>query len=352
MGRLYRFIIGASEAGLRLDRFLTRHLPSELSRSMMQRAIRKGLVTVDGRTAKPHTTLHPENLVIVQLGRRPAPPEERVTRPQPLPLEIVHEDEDLLIVNKPPGLVTHPAPGHWEGTLVNAILWHLQPPQETQKAHHVPELIRAGIIHRLDKDTSGLLVAAKTAVAHASLSRQLKARTLRRQYLALVEGHLPLDVGTVDAAIGRHLIHRKVMTVRHLGGRRAVTHYRVLRRLVPSEGDPATLPIPCSFIGVALETGRTHQIRVHLSHLGHPVVGDTTYGHHPSSYWQAIGVPRQLLHAYRLSFHHPKTGQERTVTAPLPADMRRWLGEDLGEDPMPTEIRQRPRSAKIRPPQA
>ena len=311
MARTYQFTVGLGEAGLRLDQCLTRHLPAGVSRAMIQRGIRGGAITVGGHPVKAHYKLHRGDVVSAPFAQLPAPARHRPLTPQEIPLEIVHEDADLLVVNKPAGLVTHPAPGHWDGTLVNAILWHLH------QAASRP-LARAGIVHRLDKDTSGLLLVAKTEAAHHLLSRQLKARKIRRSYLALVEGHLPLDAGTIAAPIGRHLIHRKVMTVRHLGGRGAVTHYRVLKRLQSVE-------FPCTLLDVSLETGRTHQIRVHMAHVGHPIVGDTTYGRRPAGSWQSMGVSRHLLHAYRLSFQHPVSGRTITVSAPAPADMAPWV---------------------------
>jgi len=314
MPRAYQFVIGVAETGLRLDRYLTRHLPAAVSRAMIQRSIRAGRVTVGDRPAKPNQKLRPGAVIVARFGALGARGRERHAAPQPIPLDIVYEDAEVLVVNKPAGLVTHPAPGHWDGTLVNAILWHLG-----QRADGVP---RAGIVHRLDKDTSGLLLVAKTEVAHAALSRQMKSRAIRRRYIALAEGHLPLDAGTVDAPIGRHAAHRKVMSIRHLGGRVAVTHYRVIKRFAPQQ----PLAFPYTLVELSLETGRTHQIRVHLSHLGHPVLGDTTYGRHPASYWREMGVYRQLLHAYRLSFTHPRTGRPLTLTAPVPDDILRWTG--------------------------
>jgi 23S rRNA pseudouridine1911/1915/1917 synthase len=168
-----------------------------------------------------------------------------------------------------------------------------------------------------------LLLVAKTAMAHTALSRQLKARTIQRRYLALVEGHVPLDEGTMTVPLGRHLAHRKLMTVRHLGGRHAVTHYRVLHRL-QSHPPPA---LPYTILEVSLETGRTHQIRVHMAHLGYPVLGDTTYGRHPASYWAAQGMTRQLLHAYAIRFAHPLTRAPMALTIDPPADLHRWLPE-------------------------
>ena len=191
-------------------------------------------------------------------------------------------------------------------------------------------LPRAGLVHRLDKDTSGLLVIAKTERAHAGLSKQLKSRTMSRRYLAVVEGHLPMASGTVRAAIGRHNVHRKEMTVRHLGGKAAVTHYRVLARS-PGSGARDRLPVAdpqpliWSLLEVSLEKGRTHQIRVHMAHLGHPVAGDLTYGKHTPDYWQAFGIDRQLLHAYAIRFIHPLTRQPVELIAPPAEDLRRLI---------------------------
>ena len=338
MARTYRFQVGAGEAGVRLDRFLTHHLPPSLSRAVIQRGIREGLVTVAGRPAKASYKLRERESVAACFEQLPAPPREAPLRPQQIPLEIVHEDADLLVVNKPPGLVTHPAPGHWDGTLVNAILWHLQQQSAQGKSGCLQPsafsleqpLARAGIVHRLDKDTSGLLLVAKTQAAHTSLSRQLKARTIHRRYVALVEGHVPLDTGTINAPIGRHLVHRKEMTIRHLGGRGAVTHYRVLHRSSRQEQLPSAFSLQpsallYSVVDVRLETGRTHQIRVHLSHLGYPVLGDATYGKHPESFWQAFGITRHLLHAYAIQFQHPTTHTPLELRADPPDDIKRWV---------------------------
>ena len=248
MPRIYRLVVGSTEAHQRLDRYLVARLPQGLSRVAIQRAIRDGSVTVGGQVAKAHRRLNAGEVVsarVDQLGATPS--RSAVAVPEPIPLDIAYEDEALLVVNKPPGLVTHPAPGHWSGTLVNAVLWHLErgqgigqepsplapcppgPPGSSQAGAGTP-LPRAGLVHRLDKDTSGLLIVAKTERALRDLAKQLKARTMSRRYLAFVEGHPPDDEGVIDASIGRHATHRKIMTVRYLGGRQAVTRYRVLQR--------------------------------------------------------------------------------------------------------------------------
>ncbi len=329
MPRTYQFPIGAGEAGLRLDHYLVRRLPVSLSRAMIQRGIREGAIRVDDRSVKAHYRLRAGDLVIAKFAALGARGGDATLRAQPIPLDIRYEDAHLLVVNKPAGLVTHPAPGHWDGTLVNAVLWHLREVRGSgfgvRGLGHEPPLPRAGIVHRLDKDTSGLLIVAKTEAAHAHLSKQLKARTLHRRYLAVTEGHLPLDAGTLNVPLGRHLTHRKEMAVRHLGGRAAVTHYRILKRFA------AQSPAPYTAVELSLQTGRTHQIRVHLAHLGYPVMGDATYGKRPVSYWQALGVQRHLLHAYALDLRHPATQQSIHVTAPIPGDMMRWLDRETVE---------------------
>ena len=341
--------------GLRLDQYLVRRMPRALSRALIQRIVRDGAVTVGGKPSKVHRRLRNGEIVCAQVKELPDPHASAPLPPQHIPISIVYEDPHMLIVNKPPGLVTHPAPGHWDGTLVNAILWHLEqgparhpgPPLTSAGAGGSHErravgtmdggrgLPRAGIVHRLDKDTSGLLLVAKTPTAHTALAKQLETREIRRRYYTLVEGHVPLDVGTLSASIGRHAVHRKTMAVRYIGGRMALTQYRVVRRFgklrMASDKNsqhpaPNTEPpFPYTLLDISLGTGRTHQIRVHTAHLGYPVLGDTTYGHRPASFWQSVGIARQMLHAYQLSFQHPVRGDQRTVTAPIPEDMAKWL---------------------------
>ncbi len=322
MARTYRFVIGSAEAGLRLDRYLVRRLPETMSRNMIQRGVKEGRVTLQDQAVKPHYKLRTGDVITAVFPELGAQGGNAVLTPQEIPFEVAYEDEWLLVVNKPAGLVTHPAPGHWDGTLVNAILWHLHRTQDSRPKTQGEntQLPRAGIVHRLDKDTSGLLLVAKTEQAHIALSRQLKARTIHRRYLALVEGQMPLDRGTIDVPIGRHLTHRKVLTVRHLGGRSAVTHYRVIKRF-----GAQALPFPHTLLEVALDTGRTHQIRVHMAHMGHPVIGDATYGNHPPSYWLPLGVTRQLLHAAGLTFEHPVHRRAVVLSAAIPQDMVHWM---------------------------
>lgn len=324
MPRSYHFVIGPAEIGLRLDHFLVRRLPESMSRSMIQRAIEEERVKVNGHPAKAKYKLKLGDAVAAVFSQLGAQGGSVHLTPANIPVQIIYEDEWLLVVNKPAGLVTHPAPGHWDGTLVNALVWHFA---------EAKQLARAGIVHRLDKDTSGLLLVAKTEEAHIHLARQLKARDIHRRYLAVVEGHVALDRGTVNVPVGRHATNRKVMTVRHLGGRSAVTHYQVVSRLEvpaakpkkPSDDGFERLLFPSTLLDISLDTGRTHQIRVHMAHLGHPVVGDLTYGNHPESYWRLMGIERHFLHAFALTFQHPASRKTVSLTAPVPAAIARWL---------------------------
>lgn len=312
----YTFLIGAAEHKRRLDAVLVAHLPKDYSRTQLQQAIAQGQVQVNGVTAtKRHALVHRGDRIEAQVK----PLSRDITLlPEQIPLDIVYEDEYLLVVNKPPGLVTHPAVGHWSGTLVNAVLGHLQGQGAGDRGRgvcpvpltggKVPDALRPGIVHRLDKDTSGLLLVAKDASTQHQLARQLQQRTIKRTYLAVVRGLVKRDEGTINAPIGRHPKHRKEFAVRP-EGKPAVTHYRVLHRHDRSDYGPYTV------LTVRLETGRTHQIRVHMAHLGHPVLGDSVYGA------RAPGQPaRQLLHAHRLEFVHPILKQSLQMEAPLPND--------------------------------
>jgi len=293
-------------AGRRLDQVLAELLP-EYSRSRLQRLLDQGLVLVDGRTRRRRDKVRGGEEIRLRLVPEPCSP----CVAQPIALEIVFEDEQLLVVDKPAGLVVHPAAGNRDGTLQNALL------------HHFPQLDsvpRAGIVHRLDKDTSGLLVVAKTLLAHKSLVEQLQRRSLYREYRALVQG-VVVAGGTIAAPIGRDPFHRTRMAVIS-GGRPAMTHYRVRERF-----DAHTL------LTVRLETGRTHQIRVHMVHIRHPLVGDRTYGGRPRPPRNAgirliealRSFPRQALHAAALGCDHPLTGAAMHWEIPLPADVHELL---------------------------
>ena len=279
-----------SLAGLRLDQGLARLLPDE-SRSRLAQLIDDGDVKVDGECAAPKRRLRGGERLRVTLRPRP---QDRPQRGQALEIAVVHEDGEILVINKPAGLVVHPGSGNWEGTLLNGLL------------HRVPQLSalpRAGIVHRLDKDTSGLMVVAKTEVALQTLVRALAAHRVARTYLALAKGKVGAP-GTVSAPIGRHRSQRTKMAVVP-GGKPAVTHYRVVERF------PAHTLLQCD-----LETGRTHQIRVHLASIGHPIEGDPAYGPRGA---QLLG--RQALHAWQLAFRHPATGGEVRFEAALPDDI-------------------------------
>ena len=288
-----RLTVPAECAGLRLDQAVARLL-SDYSRSRLTAWIRDERVTVDGRPAQPRDKVRGGETLDI----RPAPdPEALAWKPEAIPLDIVYEDDTLLVVDKPAGLVVHPGSGNWEGTMLNALLQH------APALAHVP---RAGIVHRLDKETSGLLVVAKTLTAQTALVRQLQARTVSRIYAAIALGSV-LRNGTVDAPIGRHPQHRTRMAVVP-SGKPAVTHYEVVEHYAD-----ATL------LRCRLETGRTHQIRVHLASLGHPLYGDPVYA---SRRRLTVPFARQALHAHRLSVEHPETHETMRWESPLPADMK------------------------------
>jgi len=294
--------VDAASAGVRLDRWLSDRL-TDLSRARLQALIRAGLVRVDGAVVKAAHRLHGGETIEVEVP--PLPAEELV--PEPAALSIVHEDEHVLVVDKPAGMVVNPGAGHRGGTLAAAVLAH------APATAGVGGPRRPGIVHRLDKDTSGLLVVAKTAVAYADLVTQLAARTVTRRYLALVHGRVKANAGVVDAPIGRHPRDRVRMAVLPAGrGRRAVTRYRVLERFAEF-----------TLLEVSLETGRTHQIRVHLASLGHAVVGDAVYG--KSRARPPAGLDGYALHAATLAFVHPVFRNRIECSAPLPARIERLL---------------------------
>ena len=282
----------SEDRGVRLDSFLACRVP-ELTRSAAARLIETGRVTVAGRTAAKSCRLEGGELVEAELPD----PEPTQALPQDIPLDVVYEDEDVIVVNKPAGLVVHPAPGHPDGTLVNALLHHCG-----SSLSGIGGELRPGIVHRIDRDTSGLIIAAKNDAAHQALSAQLQDHTLARTYEAVVVGNLREDRGTVDAPIGRHHTDRKKMAVTDRGGRAAVTHWEVLERF---QG--------FTHVRCRLETGRTHQIRVHMAHLGHPICGDTVYGARKP----VPGLTGQCLHAVGLRFIHPRTGEAVELSCPL-----------------------------------
>jgi 23S rRNA pseudouridine1911/1915/1917 synthase len=294
--------VSAEQAGQRLDRYLAVAL-GNLSRTSIQQLISEGSVLVNGRPSKPGYNLKGgDEVQVIQ-----ATPKSQAgsVRPQRLPLDIVYEDNDLLVINKAAGMVVHPAPGHTVDTLVNAVLAHYPDLQETGGD------IRPGIVHRLDKDTSGLIIVAKNRRTQAALVEQMKQHKIIKCYLALVEGNMALDQGSIDAPIGRDSHHRQQMAITATGSREARTHFRVLQRF-PRH----------TLLLLQLETGRTHQIRVHLKAIGHPLVGDPVYGLGNA---RRAPLQRQFLHAYQLVFTHPTTGKLLELEAPLPDDLENVL---------------------------
>ena len=286
-------IFCADCSGERLDAFVARVCP-ELSRSAAQRLIEEGCVTRNGKPGKKNDKLNEGDQICVTV---PEPKEVDIVAKQ-MPLDIVYEDEDLLVINKPKGLVVHPAAGHQDDTLVNGLLYALG-----DDLSGINGELRPGIVHRIDKDTSGLLAVAKNDLAHAVLASQLKDHTMARTYEAIVCGSFREDSGTVDAPIGRHPSDRKKMTVTERNSKNAVTHWEVVKRY------RGYTHIRCK-----LETGRTHQIRVHMAHIGHPILGDVVYGHKKKE----LGQDSQCLHAGALCFRHPRDGRPVLVFAPLP----------------------------------
>ena len=290
--------VKAEDAGVRLDVFLSRMLP-ELTRSAVQLLLENGQVTLSGVPVKKNRKTAPGEVYTVEV------PEVREIAlvPQDIPLDVVYEDGDVIVVNKPRGMVVHPAPGHPDGTLVNALLKHLD---------HLSGIggeIRPGIVHRIDKDTSGLLLVAKNDFSHLSLSEQIKEHSVQRAYMAIVQGGMRQDSGSVEGPIGRHPVDRKKMAIVP-DGREAMTHWRVMERL-----KGATL-LECR-----LTTGRTHQIRVHMTSIGHPLLGDPLYGPKKMPYPVRGG---QLLHAFRIGFVHPRTGEEMLFEAPPEERFLMW----------------------------
>ncbi|HAR46065.1 MAG: hypothetical protein A2X56_14700 [Nitrospirae bacterium GWC2_57_13] len=296
-------IVTEKHAAKRLDMFIAHHEP-HISRSRIQEMIRTGLAVVDGRREKPGYKVKTGETVALDM------PEKKVYEvlPELIPLNVVYEDEQFVVLNKPPGLVVHPAPGNYTGTLVNALLYHYGSLPSSGAPGSERE--RAGIVHRLDKDTSGVMVVARTDQALRALSAQFKDRTVRKKYLALVSGVIKKGSGTIDAAIGRHVKERKKISVHTHKAREAVTLFRVRERF-----PKATL------VEVEIKTGRTHQIRVHMALAGHPVLGDRTYGPAASVKAGGLMIPRQMLHAEALSILHPLTGHPMTFIAPPPRDM-------------------------------
>ncbi len=283
----------ADHTGERVDQFLARTVP-DLTRSAVQRLLEEGAVTLGGEPVKKNRKTEAGEVYVVDLPD----PEPIEALPQNIPLDVVYEDEDVIVVNKPVGMVVHPAAGHPDGTLVNALLYHCG-----NSLSGINGKLRPGIVHRIDRDTSGLIIAAKNDAAHLALATQLEDHSLYREYHAIAVGGFREDAGAVDAPLARHPVDRKKMAVDRVNGKNAVTHWRVLERYSGY-----------TYLQCRLETGRTHQIRVHLASLGHPLLGDTVYG----AKKPVPGLAGQCLHARKLTFTHPRSGEEMTVECPLP----------------------------------
>jgi len=313
---MQRFKVSAKEANLRLDKYLAVELEAVLSRSAVQRLIDEGKVAVGGRKQKASYKVQSGDLIEIEIPPRPV---YEITA-EKLPLNVYYEDEELILLEKPAGMVSHPAVGHWTGTLVNALLYHFGL-EKTDEAN-----FRLGLVHRLDKNTSGLLLVAKTMTAHAQLQKQLKDRTLKRQYQAICWGHLKGTKGLIDLPLGRSPADRKKVIVTKERSRPALTEYEILENFAFAQ-----------LLKLSLRTGRTHQIRAHLAHLGHPVLGDPEYGGREKALGGIQGeyrqkaaralelIDRQALHAFYLSFLHPVTKEKKEFVSDLPGDFQAVL---------------------------
>ena len=302
MPREFEYIITGEEKGERLDHYLALKKEIGLTRSQIHKLIEDGYVEVNKEVPKPSHKIKTDDRILISLP----PPKKPEVKPENIPLNIVYEDQDLIVVNKARGMVVHPAVGNYSRTLVNALLYHCQ------DLSGIGGVLRPGIVHRLDKDTSGLLVAAKNDFAHQALARQFKAKKIFKQYLALVHGVIRQECGAIEAKVGRHPKHRKKMAVignfeTKVKGREALTHFKVLERFKNY-----------TLVEITLKTGRTHQIRVHLTSIGHSIVGDPTYGHRREEF----KVSGQLLHAGKLGFVHPRSGKYLEFEQEIPKDMK------------------------------
>lgn len=288
-----RLEVSPEHTGIRIDKYLAESLP-DISRSYLQKLFRDGEIRMNGKAVKASAkTLAGEEIVFAI-----PEPEEPEILPEDIPLDILYEDDDVILINKPKDMVVHPAAGHYTGTLVNGLMYHCR-----EGLSGINGVLRPGIVHRIDKDTTGVLVVCKNDRAHNGLAEQLAEHSITRKYRAIVCGNLKEDEGTVDAPLGRHPQDRKKMAIVRSGGKRAVTHYRVLERFGKY-----------TYIECQLETGRTHQIRVHMASLGHPLLGDEVYGRGKSPF----KLEGQTLHAMVLGFIHPTTGEYMEFQAPLP----------------------------------
>lgn len=296
----YDYTVEKNESGTRIDRYLAEK-DSGFSRSFIQKLLKDGQVTVGGKPAKSNYKVREDDSIHLEV---PDSSEPDIV-PEDIPLDILYEDEDVLIVNKPKGMVVHPAAGHYQGTLVNAVMAHCG-----DSLSGINGVMRPGIVHRIDKDTTGALLVCKNDNAHRDLAMQLKEHSIKRRYRAIVAGVIKENEGTIEGPIGRHPVDRKKMAINYKNGKEAVTHYRVLERF------PNATYVECR-----LETGRTHQIRVHMTSIGHPLLGDEVYGSGKNPYH----LQGQTLHAMILGFVHPSTGEYMEFTAPLPEYFEKLL---------------------------
>lgn len=294
MEEQYTLVTEAESNGIRLDKYLSDSLPDAITRSFLQKLIKEEQVTVDGRLQKANYKLKPEQTIQVTIP----PAEETAILPEDIPLNILYEDNDLLIVNKPKDMVVHPSAGHYTGTLVNAIMFHCK-----ESLSGINGDIRPGIVHRIDKDTTGSLIICKNDESHLKIADQIKEHSVKRIYRGIVSGTFQESAGTVEGNIGRHPIDRKKMAIVTKGGKPAITHYRVLEQFKNA-----------AYMEFRLETGRTHQIRVHMASIGHPLLGDIVYGNAKNPY----KLNGQTLHAMTIGFIHPTTGEYLEVSAPIP----------------------------------
>ena len=290
---IQEYIVPEEFSGVRIDKFLSESCPMQ-SRSFLQKLLKSELVDVNGKTVKSSYKVSAGETVSFEV---PEAVDAEITA-QEMPLDILYEDQDVILINKPKGMVVHPAAGHYEGTLVNGLMHHCR-----DQLSGINGVMRPGIVHRIDMDTTGVIIACKNDLAHNSIAEQLKVHSITRKYYAVVFGNLPDDEGTVEAPIGRHPTDRKKMSVISKNGKEAVTHYRVLERFRGY-----------TYVECRLETGRTHQIRVHMASIGHPLLGDQVYG--PAK--QPFHLNGQTLHAGVLGFIHPRTGEYMEFSAPLP----------------------------------
>lgn len=297
---LQRLTVSPEDAGVRIDKYLAEQLP-DITRSYLQKLLKDGSVQMNGKPVKASTKTAVGAVIALTIPE----PEEPEILPENIPLDILYEDSDVILINKPKNMVVHPAAGHYTGTLVNALMYHCR-----GDLSGINGVLRPGIVHRIDKDTTGVLIVCKNDRAHNALAEQLKEHRITRKYRAIVCGNLKEDEGTVDAPLGRHPQDRKKMAIVRSGGKRAVTHYRVLERF----GND-------TYIECQLETGRTHQIRVHMASLGHPLLGDEIYGRAKSPF----KLEGQTLHAMVLGFIHPTTGEYMEFEAPLPEYFEKLL---------------------------